>query len=393
VRLVFVTPEVPVATQPRPHHLIRGLAGLGHEVHVVALAETSRTGALDEDPSWERLNAAAASVAVVREPRWRCVGRAAAAVPARGPLQVAYCRSAELEDEVLRSTGERSPDLLYVDRIRLGFLRGVPGPRRVLDATDSMTLHYRRSRSRGDPSDRLIARLELPRIRRYEARVTADFAATFVTTPVDAAALRGLGADRVHVVPNGVDPALLTLERRPEPGRLVFLGNMSYGPNVDAVRWFVEEVWPRLEPERRGLRLDIVGNRPRGSVRDLSDGRIAVTGWVPELAPYLERAAVFVAPVRIGGGFPNKVAQALAAGIPVVSTSAGQAGIGGLVAGDHLAVADGSVAFARETLELLEDPDRAESMGRAGRRLLAATGTWPQVVRRLDDLLVDVARG
>jgi glycosyltransferase involved in cell wall biosynthesis len=171
----------------------------------------------------------------------------------------------------------------------------------------------------------------------------------------------------------------------------VFVGTMSYGANVDAATWFVSRILPRIRAQRPAVRLLLVGRGPNASVRRLARvPGVEITGQVPDVVPYLERATAFVAPLRVGGGFPNKVAEALAAGVPVVATSKAHAGIGGLVPGVHLLEADDEAAFAEQTLRALDDVDLRLATGRAGRRFMGAYHSWAAVTAELEALYLEI---
>ena len=115
---------------------------------------------------------------------------------------------------------------------------------------------------------------------------------------------------------------------------------------------------------------------------------VEVTGAVRDIVPYLERTSVFVAPIRIGGGFPNKVAEALAAGVPTVATPAAHAGIVGLVPGAHLVEATHPEEFASSTLQLLEDADLRNRLSASGQDFMRTGYGWDEVVERLEKIYI-----
>jgi glycosyltransferase involved in cell wall biosynthesis len=164
---------------------------------------------------------------------------------------------------------------------------------------------------------------------------------------------------------------------------------MYYPPNVDAATWFTKRIFPRIKAVRPGTRLRLVGSRPTGAVRHLARiSGVEVTGTVPDIVPYLERATVFVAPIRIGGGFPNKVAEALAAGVPTVATPTAHAGISGLVPGTHLVEATDPEEFASRTLQLLGDAGRRNRLRAFGQSFMRARYDWDEVVERLENTYI-----
>jgi glycosyltransferase involved in cell wall biosynthesis len=186
-------------------------------------------------------------------------------------------------------------------------------------------------------------------------------------------------------VPTGVDTAYFTPNgTAEEPARLVFTGSMDWHPNDDAMRWFIDAVLPRIRAAVPGVSLAIVGRKPgRPLIEAARRAAVEVTGTVDDVREHVARAAVFVVPLRIGGGTRLKIFEALSMGKPVVSTTIGAEGLP-LEEGVHLVRADGPAAFADAVVALLRDPARRRALGQAGRRLVEERYGWPQVARRFE---------
>lgn len=204
--------------------------------------------------------------------------------------------------------------------------------------------------------------------------------------------LRKWGLGNVLVVPNGITIASGG-ERQPPPAkadspRLAFVGNMAYGANADAVRWFASQVLPLLRKRYHGIVLDVIGpNAPDDLVSQLA-GEVHFRGFVDDLHATLGEYDVTVAPLRFGGGTKLKVLDALAADVPLVTTPVGAEGIG-LVAGVHALIASSARDFANAILSLTDDPQRASTIARQGRDFVESTFPWPAIQRRLADWLVE----
>jgi glycosyltransferase involved in cell wall biosynthesis len=225
----------------------------------------------------------------------------------------------------------------------------------------------------------MIYGVQAERMERFESWAfgSASFA-TAVSEP-DALALGNLGARDVTVVPNGVD---LDQFRPSDPSApedlLVFTGSMDWRPNQDGIRWYLEEVHPLLQG-RVDTPLVVVGrNPPTWLSPDQLPPDVQVTGTVPDVRPYLDRAAVFVVPLRAGGGSRLKILEALAAGKAVVSTTVGAEGLD-LENGKHLVLADTPEEFATAVEELCSDRDRARALGKAGRLRMEERYGWDAI--------------
>jgi glycosyltransferase involved in cell wall biosynthesis len=195
--------------------------------------------------------------------------------------------------------------------------------------------------------------------------------------------IRDRPSPRIHVVPNGVDLAFYEQtapDRRPDDGRLIFVGSMNWLPNQDAVGWFAREVLPRLVAAEPSVdwRLDVVGQSPPTSVRALAGDRVRVTGTVEDVRPYLGAAAACVVPLRVAGGSRLKILEAFAAGVPVVSTRIGCEGLR-VEDGRHLLIAETADDFVRALARLRETAGLAAALVCEGRRRVEAGLDWQTI--------------
>jgi glycosyltransferase involved in cell wall biosynthesis len=202
-----------------------------------------------------------------------------------------------------------------------------------------------------------------------------------------------LSGPRVRGVPYGVDVNFFCpsgdIPRR--EGMIVLTGNMFHRPTVDAVNYFCREIFPLVCKQEPSAILWIVGARPVRSVRKWNNSRIRVTGFVPDVRLYLRQAMVSVCPLRARVGTLTKVLEALACGTPVVSTRAGNCGIGG-ISGKHLHVADEPAQFADKVVSLLRQ-ERWSELSKNGREFVVEGFTWEKSGAKLEQILRDVLAG
>ncbi|MDW8325330.1 MAG: glycosyltransferase [Anaerolineales bacterium] len=395
MRVLFLVPYVPNLVRVRPYNFIRYLSQRGHDVTVFTVWSDEH-----ERQDLEKLKTECYAVRAVHLPKWRSLGNCLLALPGRAPLQAAYCWHPELVAEC--ALAGLQPDVIHVEHLRGAWygLRlkawlekkksSVP---LVWDSVDSISLLFRQAASRSRRwVSRLITAFELGRTESYESWLTAQFRTVVVTSPADRDALATLAARAgrkpdLRVIPNGVDLDYfgvdLGLSR--EPDTLVLSGKMSYHANVTMAIFFVREVLPLVRARRPSIKVWIVGKDPAPEVRALaSDPAVTVTGSVPDVRPYLQRATLAVAPVAYGVGIQNKVLEAMACGTPVVATRQAVSALQ-VQPGRDVVVADGPAALAEKTLELLEQPTRREAVGRAGRAYVEAHHDWRNIVSRLEE--------
>lgn len=227
-------------------------------------------------------------------------------------------------------------------------------------------------------------RREASRLARDERAAVRRFARVAVCSTNDEALLREADRERVWVLPNGVDDALFDLPDVPRDSRrLVFVGTMAYEPNQDAIQYFCREILPRITARVPDVTLDIVGLVPPNSILALHDGRrVYVHPDVPAVEPFVQRAALSIVPLRVGGGTRLKILESLALGTPVVSTTVGAEGLE-LVAGEHLLLADTAESFADAVIHSLCEPEYSERLAMAGRRLTKELYLWSAIRDRV----------
>ena len=236
------------------------------------------------------------------------------------------------------------------------------------------------------PARRALLGLEWRKMRQYEARACARASLTVAVSEADRALLDanapgadiraiGTGVDTTYFHPNGAVEA---------PASLVFTGSMDWYPNEDAIMYFIAEILPELRREVPGLSLAVVGRDPAERLRAAcAAAGVQVTGTVADVRPHVAEAAVYVVPLRIGGGTRLKIFEALAMGKAVVSTRVGAEGLP-IVPGEHFLQADSPADFTQAVVTLLKDPDRRRALGRAGRRLVEERYSWTQVTRQFE---------
>ena len=178
-----------------------------------------------------------------------------------------------------------------------------------------------------------------------------------------------------------------------EPEEIVFVGQMDWLPNSDGARFFVQEVWPLIRSARPGATFKVVGRNPGPEVRRLGkvDG-VEVVGGVPDVRPFLDRAAVAVVPLLVGGGTRLKIFEAMAMGTAVVSTTVGAEGLP-ITPGEHLMVADSAEAFSGKVIQLLDQPTQRQRLSRSALNLVRHRYTAEKVARQFDQICREAIQG
>lgn len=399
LRCLLVTPFAPLPAhdggRQRVLHLAAGLAARGHEVSIFAL-DDGTAGPREVTAMRER---GVELTLVPHSPRW----------PMSIANSIATGRSlyaARFHSRRLRAAVARRVEAGWVDTVQCeyGYMAGyLPGPSGTAPAgvLDEHNLEWelagsgRTGASARAPLYRLYAARE-QRLRRREERSAALRAARVLTVSGrDRRLLMQLAPTAsVSVIPNGVDivafdgPIAGTEDPRPA---VLFVGKLDYGPNIDGLTWFVDEVWPHVMRRHPAARFSIVGRDPVPPVRALADAPgVEVVGPVPDTRPHLERATVSVVPLRRGGGTRLKIVEALAAGLAVVSTHVGAEGLD--LPPGAIAVNDDPVGFADEVGDLLQSPERRREMATRGGAHVRERLAWASIVETLEGVHRHLAR-
>jgi glycosyltransferase involved in cell wall biosynthesis len=289
---------------------------------------------------------------------------------------------------VATATSATRFDVIHVDTIGLASfvdLDRSPAATVLTHHNIESMLMARRSQVESGRAARAFLAREAVKLAAAERRIPPRFDLNIVMSENDRSALAAAAPDaRSTVVPNGVDTDYFTPAPDRETPALIYGGGMNMFANRDAVMHFLAEVWPTITAARPDVRFFAVGQDPPRELVAMAerDPRIVVTGYVPDIREFIAQAAVYVVPLRVGGGTRLKVLDAMAMGKAMVSTSLGCEGIG-VTSGDHLLVADSPQAFADATLALLADPQRRMTLGRAARALVEREYSWPVVGRQL----------
>ena len=361
-----------------PANLIRNLSER-HEVHLIALAHgDERT----EQSEWAREYCRSFSIFPADH------GMRARMRSITGAHDPSLSRLVSNALEKIR------PDVLHLEGGGLAPLlhmaaRSVPT---VLSIHDSKALRFKEfSAFTVSPRKRIRLKLLSVLARRHERRWFGSADRVVVTSPFDAEALLGsVSADRIASIPYGVDLEYYARRDAPEPGRIVFTGNMSWPPNEDAAEHFARDIMPAIRSRIPDASFWIVGAEPSARVKDLASiAGVHVTGTVADIRPWIWSAAVYASPLRFGLGVKNKILEAMASGAPIVATSRSLSGTP-LIDGRDAMVADDDAKFSESVIRLLSDPELRNSLSSEARRKAEAEYSWHSITSAFEELYREI---
>jgi glycosyltransferase involved in cell wall biosynthesis len=316
----------------------------------------------------------------------------------RYPVGVAGDYSAPFAETVRALVRAGRHDLIVCDYLQPSVnLRGISDYPTLLfqHNVESMILK-RHAETARNPALRLFWGQQWRKMERYEREACARFTGVVAVSEIDRALLSGrFGARRVFTIPTAVDADYFRPSDEPAPdGGLVFTGSMDWLPNEDAILFFADEILGRIRRRVPNVTLTVVGRNPSSRLRRRLEAHkeIRVTGRVEDVRPYMAQHAVYVVPLRIGGGTRIKIYEAMAMGKAIVSTPIGAEGLP-VRHGQQLLLAEAPEDFAEAVVSLLADAQARARLGRAARQFVEAQCSWDAAAAAFGDACREVARG
>ncbi len=309
----------------------------------------------------------------------RCL-LALAGIVSQEPFDVRWLRSRDMTNRVERLLRHGRFDVVHVDTL------GLAPYRRVLEASGAVLNHHniessmmlRRARNSRSVLVRHYMARQAHKLYKAEVRWCPRFELNLVVSREDGEILKNsLPGVETAVVANGVDIDYFTPRPDPSGKTLLFCGTLDWYPNIDAMKFFFDSIWPRLMQRRHDVQICVVGKNPPKWLERLSktDNRIHVPGYVEDARPYFRRATVYVCPIRDGGGTRLKILDALAMGLPLIATSFACSGLS-LEREKHALLAETPDQFVHEIDRALSDVALRVNLATAGRELIERLYSW-----------------
>ncbi|MEZ4898921.1 MAG: glycosyltransferase [Saprospiraceae bacterium] len=385
MKILIVAPRIPYPIEKgdklRLFNQIRYLSR-SHQVIVVGLTETKNSDISE-------LTRCCSAVYPIYLPKSRIVFNVIRGPGRQLPIQVAYFYSRRIKSQIHQIIFQHNPDVIYTQLIRSSmYTRGLPFPK-VIDFMDCFSLNTERRARQSSGISRWFWQWESHQVRKFEKHCFFDYDAQVIISEFDRAAMPLHAKHRMFVIPNGIDTGFY----QPQTGfpgtvDILFAGNMGYYPNIKAAQYLVEEIKPLVA---RSLRWQIAGARPDAKVSRLQRKGVEVTGWVEDLRQAYANAKLFVAPIWEGAGLQNKILEAMAMGLPTITTPVVNNSING-EPGKHLLIAKNPAEFSKAILTLLDDRDYYREIAENGRNFVRNHYQWDLFNEQLENVLIHVSK-
>jgi glycosyltransferase involved in cell wall biosynthesis len=260
---------------------------------------------------------------------------------------------------------KHKPDILYGQLLRTAeYIRHKDIPK-AIDYQDIFSYGMKRRADIASFITRPVFNMEYRRLQRYEATVFDDFDIKTIISEPDRALFPHEKRNEILIIPNGVDHDYFKPQEREKRYDLVFTGNMSYPPNVNAVEYLANEILPIVWKSRPETTLYIAGATPDPKVKKATSERIIVSGWLDDIRDAYAQSRVFIAPMRIGTGLQNKLLEAMSMRLPAITSPLANASLGAKP-NEEILIGSNAEEMAQNIFTLLTDKERAEHIAQAG---------------------------
>jgi len=397
MRILFAAPYTPSKIRARSYNFIKGLRRRDHSLSFIGLADEYTTRETEKE-----LGDYCDFVELYRIPKMRSYFNCFSALFRNMALQSAYTFSRQFKSRIEEISSGRNFDIIHIEHIRAGYSlpknRDVPA---VFDSVDCISSLYKQfSREEKTIPARLLALMEYKKLEKYEPFTLSKYDKVLVTSERDKNALLELSYRHkyripgIQVVQNGVDTEFFkprSLDS--EADSIVFSGKMAYHANELAALHFVRDIFPFIKEKKPEVKFYIVGAHPSKKIRQLEDNKsIIVTGWVPDIRDYLERAMVVVCPLRVTVGIQFKLLEAMSMSKPVVTYPEAVDPFPDNREQAYFLKADNSRVFAKNVLKLMNNKSLRLSLGMKARSYMERFFDWGLKVKVLEELYKKVLK-
>lgn len=303
------------------------------------------------------------------------------------PLQCGYFYNRRAQKLVNRLIREVQPDHIYGQLVRVAEYIKKANVKKTIDYQDVLSKGMLR-RSRVAPWYlKPFYRMEYRRLARYESSVFPYFDHHTIITGVDRDLIPHPDSEKIDVVANGVDFSIYSYKGEPKIYDLIFTGNMSYAPNIDAAEYLAKTIFPLLQQELPGIKLVICGASPVLRVRQLENENIGVTGWVDSIADYYAKSKIFIAPMQLGTGLQNKILEAMATGLPCITSELAGKPLENIRPGKEIMINSTTTGYVESVKLLLTNSALYSEMAENGYRYVKQNYNWENCTRKLEGIM------
>lgn len=354
-----------------------------HEIVLCCLSETPIS-----DSAIQALQPFCSRIEVVKLNFFKRCLNVVLGIVSRRPFQVLYFFQRSAHRRLQQIIREENPDHIYCQLIRCAeYVKDIVEIPKTIDYMDALSAGMRRRCNTSGFITRNLFREEADRLERYEQIIFEYFDHHTIISKQDCDLLKHPLRERIQIVRNGIDASFFESVVSSYHFQILFCGNMSYPPNIEASKRLVNNILPLLQRHTPDITVMLAGANPTRPVRALQQDVVFVSGWMDDIREAYSSARVFVAPMITGSGMQNKLLEAMAAGLPCVTTRLAADALQA-TDGVNIIVCDSDESFAQAVKKLLDDDVYYHQIALAGKEFVEQNFQWENSVRRLEALLL-----
>ena len=301
------------------------------------------------------------------------------------PFQTAYFTSKNAKKKLNAFKNKHQPDAVFCHLIRMGeYIKELSMENSMLDYMDTFSIGMKRYAESNNLLMRIPAKLEYTRLLKYEHQMFDLFKHKIIISGQDQSYIPHPNKSSITIIPNGVDANFYTRENREKKHDLLFIGNLSYAPNIYAIKYAAEFIMPLLP----NLNLAVVGATPSPEILKLQSRQINIVGWVDDSRDAFNESRIMIAPMFISIGLQNKILQAMAMEVPCVITSMANNALGAEPDKEVL-IADTPDEFAKQIKRLMEDENLNQTIKTNARDFILKNFNWEENTEKINQLLLN----
>ena len=304
------------------------------------------------------------------------------------PAQIGYFYSTKAKREIDRLIHKIYPDHIYCFMIRMAeYVKKHKDCHTTLDYQDVLSMGMKRRYEKASFFKKPIFLYEYQALRRYEKNIFSCFTNKTIITSIDRELIPHPQRQYIHVIPNGIDFEKFNYIKTEKKYDLIFTGNMSYSPNVDAALFLAKSIFPKLLRQHPDLKLCICGVAPVPAIRALDSDNIRVTGWVDDISVFYAASKIFIAPMRIGTGLQNKVLEAMAMKLPSITSALAGQPIEGATHNNELLICNNLDEYVAAVSNLLTDKKFYKTISENGYQFVKTHYDWKEIGKVLEEVV------
>jgi len=304
------------------------------------------------------------------------------------PMQCGYFYSNKVKKEIQKLIHQIFPDHIYCFMIRMAeYVKKNNECHKTLDYQDVLSIGMKRRYEKASFIKKPIFLYEYKALRRYEKNIFSYFTNKTIITSIDRNLISHPHKEYIHVIQNGIDFEKFRYVKTEKKYDLIFAGNMSYPPNIDATQFLVKSIFPKLLEKFPNLKLCICGVSPAPVIRAMACDKIHVTGWVDNMAEYYAQSKIFIAPMQLGTGLQNKLLEAMAMKLPSVTSPLAGKPLEGITHNTNILICDSVNEYVEAVTKLLNDNNFYNTIADNGYHFVLERYDWEEIGKMLEKIM------